>query len=160
MAQNLLDIRTGEQHRGATLLFGHNRHVQRHPSTWRLADMDLEWSSAGSIVASLVGDRYAVIAGSLGVSATLGIPAPATDTFEGVLQKATRGWALFDTTHLGAVISRNAGEPHARTDITAEQGHFPLDAATLEHCDAVLHVASGPADRTGPLPTIRHDRRA
>jgi erythromycin esterase-like protein len=145
MAQNLLDIRMGEQHRGATLVFGHNRHVQRHPSTWRLASMDLEWSSAGSIVASLVGDGYTVIVGSLGMSAALGIPAPAEDTFEGVLQKATRGWALFDTTLLGAVISRDAGEPHTRTDVTAEQGHFPLDAATLEHCDAVLHVACAPA---------------
>jgi erythromycin esterase-like protein len=144
MAQNLLDIRTGEQHRGATLVFGHNRHVQRHPSRWRLADMDLEWFSAGSIVASLLGNRYTVIVGSLGASATLGLPTPDPDTFEGAFQKATRGCALFDAKQLSTVISPNAGELHSRTDFTAEQAYFPLDTTTLQHCDAVLHIASCP----------------
>jgi erythromycin esterase-like protein len=145
MAQNLLDIRTVEEDRGPTLVFAHNRHLQRHPSTWRLADLDLEWFSAGSIVATLLGDRYAVIAGSLGESSTLGLSAPPADTFEAALQPATREYALFDAAHLGAVVGRNAGELHSRTDITAEQGYFPLDAATLEQCDAVLHIASSPA---------------
>jgi erythromycin esterase-like protein len=151
MAQNLLDIRTVEQHRGATLVFGHNRHIQRHPSTWRLADMDLEWFSAGSIVASLLGNRYTVIVGSLGTSAALGLPTPDADTFEGALAKATQGCALFDAAQLGAVMTSeslrirpDAGGPHPRTDISAEQGYFPLDTATLRHCDAVLHIASCP----------------
>jgi hypothetical protein len=151
MAQNLLDIRTVEEDRGATLVFAHNRHLQRHPSTWRLADLDLEWFSAGSIVATLLGDRYAVIVGSLGESSTLGLSAPAADTLEGALQTATREYALFDAAHLGAVIGRDAGELHSRTDITPEQGYFPLDRVTLEHCDAVLHVASSQAgDRREP----------
>jgi hypothetical protein len=139
MAEHLLAIRARERPRGATLVFAHNRHLQRHPSTWRLAGMDLEWFSAGAIVATLLGDRYAFIAGSLGASATLGLRAPDADTFEGVMQEATRGNALFDPARVAA-----AGALHVRTDGTAEQGYFPLDAATLAHCDAVLHVSGAP----------------
>jgi hypothetical protein len=51
---------------------------------------------------------------------------------------------------LGAVIGPDAGALRARTDITAEQGYFPLDAATLEHSDAVLHVAAGPEGHPEP----------
>jgi hypothetical protein len=163
MAQNLLDIRTGEEHRGPTLVFAHNRHLQRHPSTWRLADMDLEWFSAGSIVATLLGDRYAVIAGSLGASAALALPEPAADTFEGALQKVTRGCAIVDTAHLSPVADRDVGELRSRTDTTAEQGYFPLDAATLRHSDGVLHVASspvehGPQPQAGPTPADLAER--
>ncbi|MGW4795596.1 erythromycin esterase family protein, partial [Nonomuraea sp. NPDC004297] len=32
---------------GPALVFAHNRHLQREPSTWRLAGMELEWWSAG-----------------------------------------------------------------------------------------------------------------
>lgn len=141
MARNLLDIRARERHRGPTLVFAHNRHLQRHPSTWHLAGMDLTWSSAGAVVATLLGGRYVHIAGSLGSSAALGLSAPDGDTFEdalgpglvaaGTLRRATRG-------------------RRARTDVTAEQGYFPLDAATIAACDAVLHVPAAAPDGPGP----------
>ncbi|MBM0224799.1 MULTISPECIES: DUF6194 family protein [Micromonospora] len=140
MAQHLLDIRTGEQDRGPTLVFAHNRHLQRHPSTWRLADMDLRWSSAGAIVSALLGRRYAVVVGSLGASAALNLAEPAADTFEGALGRRA---ALVDPAPL-----QRAGTLRTRTDITPEQGYFPLDEATLEHCDALLHV-----DATRPAPS-------
>jgi erythromycin esterase-like protein len=116
MAQNLLDIRTVEEQRGATLVFAHNRHIQRHPSRWRLADLDLEWFSAGSIVASLLGNRYVAIVGSPGAGPTLDLAA-----------------------------------------------HFPLDTATLRHCDAVLHLASAtagdhPGQQVGPTPAELAER--
>jgi erythromycin esterase-like protein len=152
MARNLLDIRTGEQHRGATLVFAHNRHVQRHAGTWRLADMDLLWSGAGSILAALLGDRYRVVIGSLGASTALGLAAPPPDTYEGALDAVTDGCALVDAARL-----RRDGSLRPRTDVTAEQGYFPLDATTLAHCEAVLHVARAPrqprpADLPGPAP--------
>ncbi|MGS2618895.1 DUF6194 family protein [Micromonospora sp. LZ34] len=151
MARNLLDIRIREQHRGPTLVFAHNRHLQRQPSTWRLAGMDLEWSSAGSIVATLLGDRYAVVVGSLGASAALGLAAPAGDTFEGALDEAVRGCGLLDSVRLGRLLDRPAGQLRGRTDVTPEQGYFPLDAATLAHSDAVLHVTAD-GDRPGVEP--------
>lgn len=151
MAQHLLDIRDLEQHRGATLVFAHNRHLQRHLSTWRLADLDLEWYSAGAIVATRRQERYAVIAGSLGASAALGLRPPAPDTFEGAIGALTPDCALLDAVRVAALLRQQAGELRARTDGTAEQGYFPLDAATLEHCDAVLHIAAGP---DGPGPAV------
>lgn len=144
MAENLLAIRAREQHRGPTLVFAHNRHLQRHASAWRLADMDLEWSSAGAIVATLLEDRYAFIAGSLGASAVLGLQAPPPDTFEGALGEATQGCALYPAPSLVAALDPQL---HPRTDFTAEQGYFPLDGATLRHSEAVLHITSSPDGR-------------
>ncbi len=140
MADNLRAIRAREQHRGATLVFAHNRHLQRHPSTWRFAGMDLEWFSAGAIMATLLGERYVYIAGSLGARTALGLGTPPADTFEGALQEATHGHALFDARRLGAALDAEGRDHHARTDVSADQGFFPLDAATLWHCDAILHV--------------------
>ncbi|MET0994597.1 MAG: erythromycin esterase family protein, partial [Mycobacterium sp.] len=36
MADNLLDIAAREARRGPTLVFAHNRHLQKHPSFWQL----------------------------------------------------------------------------------------------------------------------------
>lgn len=66
MAQNLLDIRSIEDRRGPTLVFAHNVHLQRDRSHLRMGDMDIDWFSAGAIVASLVGERYTFVAGSVG----------------------------------------------------------------------------------------------
>jgi erythromycin esterase-like protein len=126
MAEILLDIRAEQQRRGPTLVFAHNRHVQRQPSTWRLAGMDLIWPSAGRILSALLAERYAVVVGSLGASAALGLAAPPAGTFEAAL---TAGL------HVGA---HPGGE--TRTDTTPEQGYFPLDAETVAHGDAVWHI--------------------
>ncbi|WP_327003320.1 erythromycin esterase family protein [Dactylosporangium sp. NBC_01737] len=147
MARNLLDIRDRERHRGPTLVFAHNRHLQRHPSTWHLAGMDLTWHSAGAVVATLLGERYAYIAGSLGSSAALGLAAPDPDTFEGAL--AAAGPAVVAP----AAALRGLRQ---RTDVTAEQGYFPLDAATVAGCDAVLHVPAAAPD--GPRPADLAER--
>lgn len=132
MAQNLLDIRHVEDRRGPTLVFAQNRHLQRNPSTWRLAGMDLEWVCAGAIVGSLVGERYTFFAGSLGRSAALGLPEPRPDTFEGVLQRGTTTWGLTTTVAAGCM----------RTD-TPEHGYFPLDRETIDGADAILHISDG-----------------
>ncbi|SEM07140.1 erythromycin esterase family protein [Rhodococcus maanshanensis] len=132
MARNLLDIRGIEAGRGATLAFAHNRHLQENPSTMRMADMDLEWSSAGAIVGSLLGDRYAFIAGSLGHSDAIGLGEPEPDTFEGFLQARIATWGLMPAAAVPAA--------RTRTDTTPAQGYFPLDQTSLDTVGVILHV--------------------
>ncbi|MET9882137.1 erythromycin esterase family protein [Streptomyces sp. NPDC006430] len=142
MVENIRAVRAREQHRGPTLLFAHNRHLQRNLSAVHLPDMDLEWFSAGAITATLLGDGYTFIASSLGTSAALGLHSPPVNTFEAAMHQAPYGCALFDAHRLREALGASARALHVRTDVRPEQGYFPLDAATLEHCDAVLHIAS------------------
>ncbi|WP_020578167.1 erythromycin esterase family protein [Actinopolymorpha alba] len=137
MAQNLLDIRDVEAQRGPTLVFAHNVHLQRNQSHMRMGDMDLTWFSAGAIVASLVGKRYTFVASSLGRSETIGLREPEADTYEGFLQRRTTTWGL--TTGTTVTSART------RTDATPQQGYFPLDHATLDAADAILHISDGRA---------------
>jgi len=135
MAQNLLDIRAVEDRRGPTLVFAHNQHLQRSTGRWRLADMDLTWHPAGAIVGSLVGERYAVVAGSLGRSDVIKLPEPEPDTYEGLLQDRFPTWGLTPTSAVAAA--------RKRTDTAPEQGYFPHDREALDGTDAVLHINAG-----------------
>ncbi|MDT0328493.1 erythromycin esterase family protein [Nocardiopsis lambiniae] len=137
MAENLLDIRDIEAERGATLVFTHNLHLRRTPSVWRFGDEDLDWFSAGAIVGSLVGERYACVAGSLGRSEGLGLGEPEADTYEGALQAGVTTWGLRAATGLAPA--------RTRTDTTPEKGYFPLEEATVAGVDAVLHIADAGA---------------
>jgi erythromycin esterase-like protein len=132
MAENLLAIRSAEAHRGPTLVFAHNGHLQRHPSTMTMAGMRLSWFSAGAIIGSLLGDRYALIVGSLGASPALGIEAPGPSTYEGKLQRKT---------HLPRYVRASDVEPAEQR--THDYRYFPLDQAAVEHADAVLHIPTG-----------------
>ncbi|MFF4318901.1 erythromycin esterase family protein [Streptomyces sp. NPDC001568] len=144
MAQNLLAIRTIEAGRGPTLVFSHNLHLQRNPSRWHLPDGDLVWSGAGAIVGSLLGERYAYVAGSLGLSEELGLPEPEPDTYEGLLQRRVDAWGLTPARDLGAA--------RTRADIRPEQGYSPLDRATADASDAVLHIGADTPRLTFPTP--------
>ncbi|PZG16932.1 erythromycin esterase [Micromonospora craterilacus] len=135
MAENLLAIRAAEAHRGPTLVFAHNQHLRRDSSTMTMAGTELSWFSAGAIVGSLLSDRYAVIAGSLGASPALGIDAPGPSTYEGKLQQESP---------LPRYVRASAVE-HAEQR-THDYRYFPLDQATIEHADVVLHIPTG----TGP----------
>ncbi|MEV7093464.1 erythromycin esterase family protein [Amycolatopsis sp. NPDC051045] len=119
MAENLLDIRAIEARRGRTLVFAHNSHLQR------------SGSGAGAIVAALLGDRYAFVAGSLGHSEALGLGEPAPDTYEGMLQRGTKTWKLTADVPAG----------RRRTDTKPERGYFGLDRELLDGAGAVWHVA-------------------
>lgn len=132
MAQNLLDIRGIEARRGATLVSAHNLHLRRNPSTWRRGDKDLLWSGAGAIVGSLLGEQYTVVAGSLGRSDAFELRDPEPDTYEGFLQSLVTTWGLIKAT---AVTSART-----RTDITSPQHYFPLDQATIDCVDVILHI--------------------
>ncbi|MEV6303995.1 DUF6194 family protein [Actinoplanes sp. NPDC051861] len=150
MAQNVLDIRERERDRGPTLLFAHNRHLQRHQSHWELAGMDLRWCSAGSIVASVLGDGYVFVAGSLGAGPALGLESPSPESFEGSLGDGT-GW--FEPSRAGGAER-----------VTDEPRYFPLDTGTIERCDAIVHVGVGDdpvaetAARVSELPGVTETR--
>ncbi|MEU7144568.1 erythromycin esterase family protein [Nocardia sp. NPDC046473] len=135
MAQNLLDIRGIEAGRGATLAHAHNLHLRRHPGTMRVAGMVLDWVGVGAIVGALWGEQYTFIAGSLGRSAGLGLPAPEPDTYEGMLQSRIGTWGLAPATTIAT--------GRARTGSTPEKGYFPLDHATFDTADTILHISNG-----------------
>lgn len=141
MAKNLLDLREFEAQRGPTLVFSGNLHLQRNLGSWSLGDMYLSWFPAGAIVGSLIGDRYAVIVGSIGRSEAIRLREPAQDTYESALQSRIPTWGLTTPTSVAP-----AGK---RTDTTPEQGYFPLDQATLDGADAILHINDGTAAQNG-----------
>ncbi len=133
MAENLFAIRDAETRRGRTLVFSHNLHLKKTPSTWEMRGTSMTWHGAGEIVASLWGDRYAFIASSLGRSAALGLGDPPAGTYEDDLGGRFATWGLTTTMPSGLT----------RTDTTPPMGYFPLAADTLDGADALLHVADG-----------------
>ncbi|SCL53854.1 Erythromycin esterase [Micromonospora citrea] len=149
MARNLLDVRSREERRGPTLVFGHTRHLRRHPGP-RPAGADVD-PSAGAIVADALGRRYALVVFSLGASAALRLAAPADDTFEGVLGAATGQGPVFAAGRLAEL----AGPARVRTDAPADQDYLPLAADTLADCDAVWHVDRFPAAAAAVAARIR-----
>ncbi|KAA0024507.1 erythromycin esterase family protein [Antrihabitans cavernicola] len=112
MAQNLRDIRSIEDRRGATFVFAHNFHLNR-----------------GSIVGSLL--DYTFVAGSLGRSDALELGAPAADTYEGTLDPVLTTWGITEPPTTG----------RTRTDTDPRKGYFPLDQAVLDGADAILYIA-------------------
>ncbi|MCU1643801.1 MAG: erythromycin esterase [Nocardia sp.] len=147
MAQNLLAIRRIESRRGPTLVFANNTHLQRNPSHFSRAAGDITWTGAGSIAGSLLGEQYSFIAGSLGRSDVCGLREPEPDTSEAFLDNRISTWGLTASSAIAAARSR--------TDTTPQQGYFPLDAATLDGSDAVLHISDGAAIRPESIRTPR-----
>lgn len=135
MARNLTELRTLESHRGPTLVFANNLHLQRQRSTMQLGPMRMEWYGAGAILAPLVGERYGFIAGSLGVSPMIELDQPQPDTFERFLQTMINDWGLLRPEELPPAVGR--------TDATPKQGYFPLDQETIDGADLILHLAAG-----------------
>jgi erythromycin esterase-like protein len=132
MARNLLEIRDLEARRGPTLVFAHNRHLQRNRSDMRMGPYHVEWYGAGAIIAPLLDDRYTFVVGSLGRSAALGLDEPEPDTYESVLQARIPTWGLVKAAAVPSAATR--------TDARPEQGYFPLDEAILDGADGVLHL--------------------
>jgi hypothetical protein len=139
MARNLLDIRAVEAGRGPTMLFAHNLHLQRKGSAWSLADLSAKWFGAGAIVDSLRFESYFFIAASLGRSEVLELGEPEPDTFEGVLQRRVTGWGLIQAAEVSPA--------RPRTDTTPQLGYIPLDQATVDGADAIMHISTPAGDR-------------
>lgn len=139
MAENLLELRSLEAHRGPTLVFASNLHLQRQLSVMDMGPVHVEWYGAGAILARQLGDRYGFIAGSLGTSPTIGLGQPKPGTIEAALQPLVDGWGVL------ASADVPAGDP--RADATPEQGYFRLDRETVDNADALLHLADAAAVR-------------
>lgn len=90
MAQNLLDIRTLEARRGRTLVCAQNAHLQRNQSTLQMGGMTLTWNSAGAILNSLIGNRYAVVISTLDPAGLDPTTAKAADAILPVVSNTTR----------------------------------------------------------------------
>ncbi|WP_459545095.1 erythromycin esterase family protein [Nocardia sp. X0981] len=129
MAENLLSIVARERDRGPSLVFAHNVHLQRAQSDMRVGAVDVNWCSAGALVALTLGERYVFLAADAGPHSDPG-------TLQRLLADATTRRALFPAPALRAALdpSTGTGEPIV-------PGHIPLAPADLGGTDAVVFVA-------------------
>ncbi|GAA3037643.1 erythromycin esterase family protein [Kitasatospora albolonga] len=145
MADNARAVVEREADRGPTLLFAHNRHLQREKSVVPFGDGQLAWWGTGALLAERLGPRYAFAASTFG---TRGHDIAAPDTLEGLLAaEQPHARAVVDPALLAAALP-----PGTPPRITADPTSFALDPATVALTDAVLFVreiAAAPAAAQG-----------
>ncbi|MCP2343243.1 erythromycin esterase family protein [Actinomadura rupiterrae] len=132
MASNLDAIVRREARRGPTLVFAHNGHLQRDRSSMRMRDLHTEWWSAGAIVSSHLGDRYAVVASNFG---RRGSDVPGPDTLEGMLAGLPDDRVVADPARLAGVLDRT---PVRR--VPADHTYASLDPSALTRADALVFL--------------------
>lgn len=130
MADNLDAILAREAGRGPTLAYAQNRHLQRDRSHLRFPALALRWWSAGAIVGSRLGDRYAFVATTFG---SRGDDVPGPDTLEGFLSTLPHDRALVDPGDLAAVAGW-------RPRVPVDHTYLALDPATVGQADAVVFL--------------------
>ncbi|MFJ1754536.1 erythromycin esterase family protein [Kitasatospora sp. NPDC088134] len=136
MAENLRAIVRREDRRGPTLVFAHNRHLQREASRIPLGDHQLRWWSAGALFASHE-DGYAHLACTFGNRGTDDRPDP--DSLEGILTTLPDARSVLDPRLLAAAV---AGRAVAR--VPADHTYFGLDPDALGGVEGVLFVRDIP----------------
>ncbi|WP_285779053.1 erythromycin esterase family protein [Microtetraspora sp. NBRC 13810] len=127
MAANLRAV----AERGPALVFAHNLHLQRNESSMSFGDQMLGWWSAGAIIGTYLGDRYAFLASALG---TAGDNTPPPDTVEGILSTLPWDHSLIDARRLAEVVTK----PTPR--ISHDFRYFPLDPAQLDTIDGIVFL--------------------
>ncbi|MGJ6963770.1 erythromycin esterase family protein [Streptosporangium sp. G11] len=127
MAANL---RAVAEH-GPALVFTSNLHLQRNKSLMSFGDQMLEWWSAGAIIATHLGDRYAFLASAFG---TVGDDTPPPDTVEGVLSTLPWDHSLVDARRLAEAVTKPAQR------VSRDFAYFPLDPAQLDTIDGVVFL--------------------
>ncbi|GGP83177.1 erythromycin esterase family protein [Saccharothrix coeruleofusca] len=140
MAENLCSIVDAEWERGPTLVFAHNRHLQKDPSRWQLARHALEWWSSGAIVGAQRGEQYAFVATALGTAPGQGVGAPPAGTLEDVLARLPGEAHLVDSASLAATLREAGVEPAARVGTSRDHSYFALDPARLDGSDAIAFL--------------------
>ena len=153
MAENLTAIASREAGRGATLVFAHNRHLQRDLSEWRWEDQVLHWWSAGAILGAQLDDQYAFLASALGSAPGRGVAAPPPDTLEGALSALPGQRYVVNAARLATVLGDTAPPLATRTDTAADPAYFPLDPGHLRQTDGIVFVRDL---APGPAPPGRH----
>jgi len=136
MADNLLAL----AERGPTLVYAHNAHLQRHPSSMRMGDRLLEWWSAGAIVGSLLGEEYAFLATAVGTIRHHGVDTPPPDTLEGLLYTLPDDAYVIDAPRLATALRDTPPTPHT----SPYHGYFPLDPTHLDTYDGLVFVKDLP----------------
>jgi hypothetical protein len=156
MAGNLHAIVRNQAQRGPTLVYAHNRHLQRDKSTWQTVgwpegDLMLEWWSAGAIIDAQLGDHYAFIASALGAAPHQGLNAPHSDTLEGFLFTLPENRYVIDSAGLTAALAAAGAELTPRTDTSTNYGYFPLNPDQLAEIDGLIFVKDiAPSSRRTP----------
>ncbi|MFB7716072.1 erythromycin esterase family protein [Nocardia sp. NPDC056100] len=128
MADNLLTILARERHRGPSLVFAHNAHLQRarpHPQSGADAPT---WGSAGALTALTLGDRYLFVATDANPTADPG-------TLHHLLAEATTRRALFPVPPLLTALP-----PAAQSAKPFLPGHIPFGPADLTSADAMIFI--------------------
>ncbi|MGW2156753.1 erythromycin esterase family protein [Nonomuraea sp. NPDC001699] len=132
MAGNLDAIVRREDRRGPTLVFAHNRHLQRDESRLWFAGEPLRWWSAGAVLAADLGDRYAFAAAGFG---SRGADVPAPGTLEGILSALPEDRVVVDPRRLAGALD---GTPAPR--VPADHTYLSLDPATVHQADAIVFL--------------------
>ncbi|WP_214110992.1 erythromycin esterase family protein [Acrocarpospora catenulata] len=132
MADNLDAILRREAHRGPTLAFAHNSHLQRDKSHLRFADLPVQLQGAGASISTRLGDQYSFAATTFG-SRSSDVPPP--DTLEGLLSTLPHARAVIDPRRLAAALDRKL-----TPRVPADHTYFPLDPATTDQIDAIVFV--------------------
>ncbi|MFI6180263.1 erythromycin esterase family protein [Nonomuraea sp. NPDC051191] len=132
MAGNLDAIVRREDRRGPTLVFAHNRHLQRDESRLWFAGEPLRWWSAGAVLAADLGDRYAFAAAGFG---SRGTDVPAPGTLEGILSALPEDRVVVDPRRLAGALD---GTPAPR--VPADHTYLSLDPATVHQADAIVFL--------------------
>ncbi|MCM2392156.1 erythromycin esterase family protein [Streptomyces albipurpureus] len=153
MADNLHSIAAVEAPRGPTLVFAHNRHLQKHQSrvegTWQGTEWSLRWWSAGAIVSAQLGPQYAFLALALGSATDHGLGVPAPDTLEGVLYASTDDRCFTTGQSLTGEVERTGVVPTLRTGASHHHGYFPLEPDQLGSTDGVIFLRDVPSSTEG-----------
>jgi erythromycin esterase-like protein len=145
MYANLQAIVAHEAQRGPTLVFAHNRHLQKDLSTWQLEGMALSWWSAGAIAAAQLGDQYSFLASALGSAADQGLDAPKPDTLEGALSAIAESRCIFNSRRLAETLRGMGAKLTLRTDTSTNHGYFALDPDQVDGTDGVIFIKDIPS---------------
>lgn len=140
MASNLNAIVENQEQRRQSLVFAHNRHLERAKSRWELGGQALEWWCAGLIVSAHLGDQYVFAASAVGAAQHQGLNTPRADTLEGVLSTRSENRYVINSKRLAAALGSMGTELVLRTDNSTNYGYFALDPDHLEETDAVILI--------------------
>lgn len=110
-------------------------------SRWQLADLDLRWHCAGALLATRLGDDYAVIGSAIGTALHQGITEPDPETIEGRLYALLPpGAHLLPADALTTATHDTQSHPEPRPAVSVNHGYFPLDPAAPRAFDAILFL--------------------
>ncbi|MCW4355448.1 erythromycin esterase family protein [Hoyosella sp. YIM 151337] len=148
MASNLAAIAERERPRGPTLVFAHNRHLQKYKSHWVFNGQDIEWWSAGAIVDVQLGEEYAFLASALGVAKHHEINEPAPKTFEAFLSEALPGHVtICAADSLVRAFTETGHTPKLRAETSSNLSYFSLDPRYLDRTEGVVFLKEVKAGR-------------